>query len=148
VLRLEARYLLSRHLDRESLAAIYVNCPDPWPKKRHRERRLVNADFLRLALYYLRPEGEFYFASDFGDYAGDVGEALLAQPGFASGLPEAVATALPGYPVSKYMRRFLDLGQPIHFVHGRKAEGFVADDSLLPALRPHYRQAWSLAGNG
>jgi tRNA (guanine-N7-)-methyltransferase len=148
VVRLEARYLLTRHLERESLSALYINCPDPWPKKRHRSRRLVNADFLRLALYFLRPGGEFYFCTDFADYAEQVTELLPAAEGFQNCLPAPFALELPGYPVSKYMRRFLDRGEPIHFVHGHKREECRADESLLPPIRPDFRLAWSLAGNG
>ncbi len=147
VMRIEARYLLAGHLPPERLAAVYVNCPDPWPKKRHRERRLVNGDFLRMLLYHLRPEGGFYFATDVADYAGQVAEALAAQAGFRNCLETPVATDLPGYPLSKYMRRFLDLGQPIHFLHRRKAADLPTAALELPAITPGFRIGWSRAGN-
>lgn len=120
VMRIEARHLMQRYLGEASLAAIYVNCPDPWPKKRHRDRRLINRDFLQLILYVLRPGGEFIFSSDFTDYAEQVAELMAQQEAFRNQLPEALTTELQGYPLSKYMRRFLELNQPIHFVHYRK----------------------------
>ncbi len=147
VMRLEARYLLAGHLPPQRLAAVYVNCPDPWPKKRHRARRLVNADFIRMLLFHLRPGGDFFFATDFADYAGQVAEALAAEPGFDNCLQRPVVTDLPGYPLSKYMRRFLDQGQPIYFLHRRKAADAATDALELPAVTPGFRIGWSRAGN-
>lgn len=147
VMRIEARYLLSRHLEPESLAAIYINCPDPWPKKRHRARRLVNAEFLRAALHYLRPGGDFYFSTDFADYAEEVAELFPAVEGYRNCLSAPYALDLPGYPLSKYMRRFLDRGEPVHFIHYRRLAELALDPALIPAVRPGFRAAWSMAGN-
>ncbi|HXV22187.1 MAG TPA: tRNA (guanosine(46)-N7)-methyltransferase TrmB [Desulfuromonadales bacterium] len=147
VMRIEARYLLTRHLGRESLAAIYINCPDPWPKKRHRGRRLVNADFLRMAHYYLRPGGDFHFSTDFADYAEDVAGIFPAAPGYRNRLAEPFALSLPGYPLSKYMRRFLDQGQPIHFIHQQREADLAVDAVQPPPVLPGFRAAWSMAGN-
>jgi tRNA (guanine-N7-)-methyltransferase len=117
VLRIEARELLVKAIPAAGLKAIYVNCPDPWPKKRHRERRLVSRDFLELALHRLEPGGDFFFSSDRRDYAEEVANLLAGIPAFRNRLSAAIATELPGYPLSKYMRRFLDQGLPIHFVN-------------------------------
>ena len=57
VMRVEARWLLENGLATESLSAVYINCPDPWPKKRHRNRRLVNKDFMITMAHYLTPGG-------------------------------------------------------------------------------------------
>lgn len=145
VMRIEARWLLTRHLPPESLSAVYINCPDPWPKKRHRGRRLVGPDFLRLLSGYMRPGGELFFASDFPDYAADVGRAVEELPGWRSCLPGPVATALSGYPVSKYMRRFLDLGQPIYHVHARR-DGALREVPSPPELRPGFRMPMGVLG--
>jgi len=147
VMRIEARYLLTRHLQAESLAAIYINCPDPWPKKRHRGRRLVNADFLRTALYYLQPGGDFFFSTDFADYAEDVAGLFPTVAGYRNRLAEPYALALHGYPLSKYMRRFLDLGQPIHFVHQQREPQAAVGTVAPPPVLPGFRAAWSMAGN-
>jgi tRNA (guanine-N7-)-methyltransferase len=148
VARAEARFLLTHHVRRESLAAIYINCPDPWPKKRHRERRLVGRDFLRMVLHYLRPGGELFFCTDFADYAAQVAALHPTLPGFANCLPAPFAHDLPGYPVSKYMRRFLSQGQPIHYFHLRKRADFRADEALLPPVERGFRARWPRAENG
>lgn len=148
VMRIEARYLLATYLEPQSLAAVYINCPDPWPKKRHRDRRLVGRDFLRQLLCYLQPEADFYFSTDFADYAEQVAELLPEQPGYRNCLPAPLVTSLPGYPLSKYMRRFLDQGGPIHFIHYRRLAEL--DPELLrpqPLLRG-FRSDRSLRGHG
>lgn len=122
VLRLEARHLLDRYLPARSLAAVFINCPDPWPKKRHRRRRLVNADFLAALRGSLRPQGELYFSSDFEDYTAAVADALTTLPGWRNCQHLPYLPALAGYPLSKYMRRFLDQGQAVHFLHWRREE--------------------------
>jgi tRNA (guanine-N7-)-methyltransferase len=139
VLRVEARELLIKTLPAESLQAIYINCPDPWPKKRHRGRRLVNRDFLEVTLRRLVPDGDFFFSSDQHDYTEQVAAALTEVPGFCNLLPAPLAESLPGYPLSKYMRRFLDQGLPVHFIHRRRLAGIDLPDLEIANLRHGYR---------
>jgi tRNA (guanine-N7-)-methyltransferase len=142
VMRSEARYLLSQFIAPESLAGVIINCPDPWPKKRHRNRRLVNRHFLELLRCYLAPEADFYFATDFADYAEMVAEIIPTVDGYQNLLPEVYTTALRDYPVSKYMRRFLDLGQPIHLFHYRRAATLLPEQLLPPELELGFRLRW------
>jgi len=148
VMRVEARYLLAHHLPQASLAAVYINCPDPWPKKRHRNRRLVNADFLRAMIHFLRPDGELFFSTDFADYAADVAALIPELPAYRNCLDLPLVTDLPGYPISKYMRRFLDRGQPIHFVHLQRREEL--DIAELPTLKvvAGFRARWGDRAHG
>ena len=141
VLRTEARSLLLKHVKPRSLHAIYINCPDPWPKKRHRKRRLVNSDFLKIALYCLEERGHFNFSTDFVDYGIEVGELLSTEPGFKNCHQDAYVHDLGGYPVSKYMRRFLDLGQPIYYCPYQKQPGYVADPPPEPVKG--FRMRWA-----
>ncbi len=123
VVREEARTFLSRCIHPASLRFVYINCPDPWPKKRHRKRRLVNSDFMVFLEPYLEPGADFYFASDFDDYAIDVADMMKTLPGFENMLgPEGWAHDLPGYPQTKYMKRFIAEGKKIFFLHFRCRE--------------------------
>ncbi len=146
VLRMEARYLLVKHFEKQSLAAVYINCPDPWPKKRHRRRRLVGQEFLELVRYFLVPGGDLYFSTDFVDYAEQVAEALPCVAGFHNCLEAPLVHDLPGYPLSKYMHRFLQLGQPIHFIHYRRQTDFTCPE-LPPEVTRGFRVRWSQAEN-
>ena len=150
VMRTEACYLLESGFSRESLGAVYINCPDPWPKKRHRKRRLVNRDFLQTVLACLSPGGDFYFSTDVADYALDVAELLAATNGFKNQLDQQVVHHLPGYPTSKYMQRFLDKGQPIYFQHQHRdlASGAIPITGMEKTVpRRGFRSRWPRAHN-
>lgn len=121
VLRVEARQFIKEHVAKGSLAAIYINCPDPWPKKKHRKRRLVNRQFMEFLLPYLAPAGEFTFATDFEDYGRDVAGMLPGVEGLENCLaPDLYRRELPGYHLSKYMLKFLAEGHRIYFMRYRK----------------------------
>ncbi len=131
VLRAEARSFIEACIPPASLQMTVINCPDPWPKLRHRKRRLVNAGFVSYLSRFLQSEADFYFATDFVDYGLDVAEFMAVQPGFVNQLaPDTFRHILEDYPVSKYMKRFLEMGQPIYYVHYRAAQaGSVSEES-------------------
>jgi tRNA (guanine-N7-)-methyltransferase len=122
VLREEARQFIVERIAKESLAAVYINCPDPWPKKKHRKRRLVNRHFLEFLAEYLAPGADFFFATDFDDYGLDVAGMMPGIEGLENRLtPDLYRHELEGYHLSKYMRKFMAEGKRIYFVHYRKA---------------------------
>jgi tRNA (guanine-N7-)-methyltransferase len=131
VARVEARFLLTNYGRPESLAAVYINCPDPWPKKRHHRRRLLGGDFLSLLYACLQPAGELYFSTDFAHYAEAVADLLAGLPEWENCLEAPWASTLPDYPASKYQLRFLEQGLPVFYFHRRKA---VAAASHMPLL--------------
>ena len=139
VMRTEARYLMHNYLGKESLQGIFINCPDPWPKKRHRKRRLLNQDFLNLALYCLQPGGDLHFTTDFNDYGESAGALLAAEPRLRNRHATPFTHDLGDYPISKYMRRFLEQGQPIYFCHYQKRTGL---DIEKPRLHKGFRLPW------
>ena len=147
VARVEARWLLTRGLQPESLSAVYINCPDPWPKKRHRRRRLVNRDFLETLAHYLKPGADFYFSTDFDDYAGDVAGQIRGLAGYRNMLTTASTTTLPGYPISKYMQRFLDRGQDIYFIHYQRDTAVPRSNLPAPMMQRGFRVCWQMAEN-
>ncbi len=121
VLREEARQFLLERIPLGSLVAVHINCPDPWPKKRHRKRRLVNRQFLEFLLPYLAPGGDFFFATDFDDYGIDVAEFMPQVAGVTNLLaPELFRFELEGYHLSRYMEKFMAQGKKIHYVHYKK----------------------------
>ncbi len=149
VARAEAAYLLEKAFNQTPLSAIYINCPDPWPKKRHRKRRLVNRDFLLKAWHHLTPGGDFFFSSDVSDYAHNVATLLEQNPAYRNCLDQPVVHHLPGYPISKYMQRFLDLGQPIHYLQFQRDP---AKQSEIPTQSPAtprtgFRSRWARVHN-
>ncbi len=121
VLREEARQFITERIPKGSLVSVYINCPDPWPKKRHRKRRLVNRAFMEFLREYLAPGADLFFATDFDDYGTDVADLMTGLEGFENRLsPDFYRHELEGYHLSKYMKKFMAQGKNIYFVHYRK----------------------------
>jgi len=121
VLRVEARTFITDMIAPGSLSAVYINCPDPWPKKRHRKRRLINKEFMEFIRGYMTPGADFYFSTDFDDYGIEVAGMLAGLEGFANQLlPDLYRHELAEYHLSKYMQKFMAMGKKIYFVHYRK----------------------------
>ncbi|MEZ5854782.1 MAG: tRNA (guanine(46)-N(7))-methyltransferase TrmB [Hyphomicrobiaceae bacterium] len=75
----DARGLL-RWLPAASIARIFILFPDPWPKKRHLKRRLINPQLVAMLTRVLVPGGELRIATDIGDYARTILMALQREP--------------------------------------------------------------------
>ena len=69
VIRADAARVLPEMIAERALAGIHIFFPDPWPKKRHHKRRLVQPDFARLMASRVRSGGYIYAATDWADYA-------------------------------------------------------------------------------
>lgn len=70
-----------------SLAHVFVNFPDPWWKRKHAKRRLVNEDFAQVLHRQLQPGGWVWVKSDVPAIAEEIGESLAATPGFGPRVP-------------------------------------------------------------
>ena len=82
LVRLEASYLVEFLLPRESVRALHVYFPDPWPKRKHRKHRLINARFTDLARQALAPGGAVYLRTDDEDYFAQMTAVFAANAGF------------------------------------------------------------------
>ncbi|MDH3513825.1 MAG: tRNA (guanosine(46)-N7)-methyltransferase TrmB, partial [Gammaproteobacteria bacterium] len=71
-----------------SISGVRLFFPDPWPKKRHHKRRLVQPDFAALVARKLVPGGYFHLATDWDEYAGH----MLAVLSGTTGLVDACGT--------------------------------------------------------
>ena len=95
-----------------SLAGIHVFFPDPWPKKRHHKRRLLQLDFATLAAARLMPGGYFHVATDWEEYAEHVLAVLGQVPGLTN-TAESFAPRPATRPETKFERRGLKLGHGV-----------------------------------
>ena len=77
----DARAVL-RWLPAASIDRAFILFPDPWPKTKHRKRRLVNPAMLALLARVMKPGAELRLATDIGDYARTMLMALQATPDF------------------------------------------------------------------
>jgi tRNA (guanine-N7-)-methyltransferase len=114
----DAVQVLTQHLPVASLDRLLVLFPDPWPKKRHHKRRLVNTPFLNLAARVLVSGGQLQIATDWADYATAIGEVLSNRTDFTPIEADPNDTRRPE---TKYERRGQRLGHDIHeFVYRRQ----------------------------
>ena len=95
-----------------SLAGIHLFFPDPWPKKRHHKRRLLQPAFAALLAARLAPGGYLHFATDWQDYAEQALAVLAATPGLRN-TAEAFAPRPETRPQTKFERRGLKLGHGV-----------------------------------
>lgn len=107
VARADALELLD-HLAPGSLAAVHVFFPDPWPKHRHHERRLVRPDVVARLASLLVPGGVLHVATDIADYATQMRRVLAAEPLLAPAVEDRADRA-----VTKYERLGLEAGRTI-----------------------------------
>ncbi len=95
-----------------ALAGIHVFFPDPWPKKRHHKRRLLQPGFIHALGERLAPGGYLHAATDWKDYATDILAAASADPLLEN--TTASFAPRPAYrPATKFERRGLELGHGV-----------------------------------
>jgi tRNA (guanine-N7-)-methyltransferase len=79
LLRGDAQALLAEHIEPESLHAVRIYFPDPWPKHRHHKRRLICPEFVALVASRLTRGGTLHLATDWADYAQQMLAACTAE---------------------------------------------------------------------
>lgn len=84
VVQHDAVEVLKHMIADASLAGLHVFFPDPWPKKRHHKRRLIQPEFTALLAHKLKPGGYLHLATDWEDYALQMMEVLSAEPSLAN----------------------------------------------------------------
>ena len=95
-----------------SLHGIHVFFPDPWPKKRHHKRRLLQADFVSELATRLEPHRYLHVATDWQEYAEHILQVLSAEPLLANSAESY--SARPAYrPRTKFEERGLKLGHDV-----------------------------------
>jgi tRNA (guanine-N7-)-methyltransferase len=113
VIQGDGRVLAPRLFREGSLAAIHVHFPDPWWKRRHHRRRLVDEGMSTLLLRLLRPGGLLDFRTDVERYALEAVERLEAEGFLNEAGRGAFADAPPDEIPSTREKRYLATGQRV-----------------------------------
>ena len=105
----------------EELNRVYINFPDPWPKKRHHKRRLIKPNFIKILAEKLKCSGEIHIATDHETYAMEIlgffeKDQLLKNK---NGLGTFIFQK-EGIPKSKYEKKFISAGERIFYLEYKK----------------------------
>ncbi|MGW7263235.1 tRNA (guanosine(46)-N7)-methyltransferase TrmB [Streptomyces sp. NPDC054842] len=119
----DAIILLREMLAPDTLGGLRVYFPDPWPKKRHHKRRIIQPEFLTLAATRLKPGAVLHCATDWEPYAEQMLDVLTAHPDFENTQPDGGYAPRPGFrPLTRFEGQGLDKGHVVHDLLFRRAE--------------------------
>lgn len=111
----DAITILQKNITDQSLDAIYIYFPDPWPKKRHHKRRMIQYEFVRLLQAKLKSDGILHLATDWQPYAEWMMTILLADKGFKNLAGIDKFSQRPAWrPETKFERRGKKLGHEVY----------------------------------
>ena len=104
----DAVEVLQQQLAPASIALVHIFFPDPWPKKRHHKRRLIQPSFVELLAKVIAPGGTLRLATDWEPYALHMREVIDASPTFTN---VAADTGFIARPAERTLTRFERRGQ-------------------------------------
>jgi tRNA (guanine-N7-)-methyltransferase len=110
----DAVAVLEHEIAPRSLAEVRIYFPDPWPKKRHQKRRLIQPDFVALLASRVAPGGCLHLATDWADYAEHMQSVLDSAPGWRRHALHAASASRPAWRIDTHFeRRGLRLGHGV-----------------------------------
>jgi len=112
IIQHDAVEVLQHMLTPDSLDGVHIFFPDPWHKKRHNKRRLIQAPLVALLCERLKPGAYFHVATDWEDYAIQVLDVLASEPKLTNSAPDYAPR--PDYrPLTKFEQRGIRLGHGV-----------------------------------
>ena len=112
IIQHDAVEVLERMIPETSLDGVHVFFPDPWPKKRHHKRRLIQPPLVSLLAGRLKPGGYVHAATDWEEYAQQILEVFEGEPLLENTADDYAPR--PAYrPLTKFEQRGLKLGHGV-----------------------------------
>ena len=118
----DARKMLRALFTDEQLDATYMNFPDPWPKKRHTHRRMIQQATIDELIRVVKPGGDLFIVTDVVPYAQEGLEFLESRADLIENVlgKGVIANNLDEYPETIHEWKFRREGRTINFLHFRK----------------------------
>ena len=109
----DAPYFLYRHVAKQSVSAFHIYFPDPWPKKRHRKRRIFNNSIWisELVRTLNNKSGKIYIATDYKTYFWEIQELFDCHPNFEYCPKKSTET---NYIQTSFEIKYREQGHPIY----------------------------------
>jgi tRNA (guanine-N7-)-methyltransferase len=112
VIQHDAAEVIEHMIAPASLDGVHIFFPDPWPKKRHHKRRLIQPQFIALLASRMKAGAYIHVATDWEDYARQILEVLSNEPLLANTV-EGYAPRPAHRPLTKFENRGLKLGHSV-----------------------------------
>lgn len=112
MMSIDAVWSMEHLFPRDSISEAWTFFPDPWPKRRHHQRRLVTATFARVVASRLAPGGLWRLATDWPAYAGQIADVLAGEE-LLENVYDGPAPRWDERPVTRFERRGHRAGHPI-----------------------------------
>jgi tRNA (guanine-N7-)-methyltransferase len=113
LLQHDAVEVLAQMIAPATLAGVHIWFPDPWHKKRHNKRRLIQPAFVAALITRLAPGGYLHCATDWQPYAEQMLDVLSAEPGLVNRAGSGYAPRPEWRPLTKFEQRGLQLGHGV-----------------------------------
>ena len=111
----DAVEVLEQRISDASLDRVLLFFPDPWPKRKHHKRRIVQPDFVARIARKLKPGGLFHMATDWEHYAAHMLRIMQATPEFSNCDSDGGYVEQPAWrPATKFEQRGQRLGHAVH----------------------------------
>ncbi|MEO5377260.1 MAG: tRNA (guanosine(46)-N7)-methyltransferase TrmB [Magnetococcus sp. DMHC-6] len=112
-----AQLVLAERIPPSSLDQVIIHFPDPWPKKRHQKRRLIQKDFLDLLASRMSPAGHLQLATDWAEYAQWMLDLLQAHEAFTNLAPLGQFAEQPkDWIPTRFQEKGLAAGRPTFYL--------------------------------
>jgi tRNA (guanine-N7-)-methyltransferase len=118
--RAEAAFFLREYVSDASLAAVHIYFPDPWPKKRHHKRRLIQPAFLLEITRVLRPGGPVRIVTDHADYFLQIQQVLADSPLQIMDYDRPASAGQDEVAGTNFERKYRQQGRPFHAIAARR----------------------------
>jgi len=113
IIRADAVEVLKKNIPDNSLEGVCIYFPDPWHKKRHHKRRIIQPAFVDLVGNKLKSGGLLQLATDWEDYAQHMLEVMKASPAFSNTSQNDEYSNRGDRPITKFEKRGLKLGHKV-----------------------------------
>jgi len=114
VINHDAVEVLEKIVPDRSLDGVYLFFPDPWHKRKHHKRRILQPAFVDMVREKLKPDAIFHMATDWEDYAMHMMQVMSQAPGFVNSMPPGQFADRADRPPTKYEQRGERLGHAVH----------------------------------
>lgn len=115
-----AERVVGERIEPGSVQAFWINFPDPWPKKRHHRRRLLQPRFVAALADRLVPGGVLHAATDHVEYAEQIDAVLSGEPRLANAFAAPWLREVPGRLPTAYEEMWRAEGRALHFFEYRR----------------------------